>query len=95
VTTGSELLKKIEKHGPSFLSRFKIDELQALLIVQSDPQGHVPKPSKTQIGFKKVVELTTVKAANLRFFANVVAATQLQQQPQLPPIAPNLIGEQH
>jgi hypothetical protein len=93
VTTGSVLLKKIEQHGPSFLNCLKIDELHALL-VHSDPQGHVPKPSKKQIGFEKVAELTTVKAAILRHFSNFVAATQPQPQPELPPIAPSLLEEQ-
>jgi hypothetical protein len=85
-TTGSELLKKIERRGLSLLNRLKIDELHALL-VHSDSQGHVPKPSKKQIGFEKVVELTTVKAVIFRHFANFVAATQ--PQPQLTAAASN------
>jgi hypothetical protein len=93
VTTSSELIKNIEQHGPLFLNYLKIDELHALL-VHSDPQGHVPRPSKKQIGFEKVAELTTAKASIFRHFANFVAATQPQPHPHLPPIAPSLLGEQ-
>ena len=93
VTTGSELLKKVEQHGPSFLNCLKVDELHALL-VDSDAQGIVPRPSKKQIGFEKGDELTTSKATISRYFAHFVAATQPQPKPQLHSIAPSLLGEQ-
>ncbi len=45
VTTGSEILKRLEQLGPSELLRLKIDELHALL-VNADPQRSIPKPNK-------------------------------------------------
>jgi hypothetical protein len=95
VTTGLELLKKIEQHGPSFLNSLKHDEMHALLVHSYRPRGHVPKLSKEQIGFEKFVELIiTVKSSIFRHFANFVATAQPRPQPQLPPIAPSLLGEQ-
>ena len=45
VTTGSEILRRLEQLGPNELLRLKIDELYAL-IVNTDPIGSIPKPNK-------------------------------------------------
>ena len=83
VTTGSEILKRLEQLGPSELHRLKVDELHALL-VNADPQGSIPKPNK-KTGQEKASLLPTVQAALSRFLA--VAAASNQQAPPLPPIS--------
>ena len=45
VTTGSEILQRLEQLGPDKLLRLKIDELHALLL-NADPRGTIPKPNK-------------------------------------------------
>jgi hypothetical protein len=60
VTVGAHLLKRIERHGPSEINRFKVDELHALL-VRTYPQGVVPEPSKNKGGIEKVNQLKTMK----------------------------------
>ena len=88
MTTGSDLLIKISQFGPSLLSSLKIDDLHALL-VNSDPQGVVSRPNKTQ-GLEKVRSLATVKAALLRH-ASAATATQA---PELPPRPPQILLEE-
>ena len=44
VTKGSELLKDLERHGPSFISRPVIADILALLTNADDPQGNMTKP---------------------------------------------------
>ncbi len=77
VTTGSEILKRLEQLGPSELHRLKIDELHALL-VNAAPQGSISKSNK-KTGQEKANLLPTVKAAFSRFFA--VAAASASQAP--------------
>ncbi len=83
VTTGSEILKRLEQLGPSELLRLKIDELHALL-VNADPQGSIPKPNK-KTGQEKANLLPTVQAALGRFLA--VAVASVPQAPPLPPVS--------
>ena len=68
VTTGSEILKRLEQLGPCELLRLKIDEfydeLYALL-VNNDPRGSIPKPDK-KIGQEKANLVPTVQAALCR-----------------------------
>ncbi len=45
ITTGSEILYRLEQLGPNEMLRLKIDELHALL-VNVDPQGSTPKRNK-------------------------------------------------
>jgi hypothetical protein len=45
ITTGSEILQRLEQLSPNELIRLKIDELHSLLII-ADPQGIIPKPNK-------------------------------------------------
>jgi hypothetical protein len=82
VTTGSEILRRLEQLGPSELLRLKIDELHALL-VNNDPLGSTPRPNKKE-GQEKASLLPTVQAALGRFLA--VAAASTPQAPPLPPI---------
>ena len=82
VTTGSEILRRLEQLGPSELLRLKIDELHALL-VNSDPLGSTPSPNKKE-GQEKASLLPTVQAALGRFLA--VRAASTPQAPPLPPI---------
>jgi hypothetical protein len=67
VTTGSEIMKRLEQLGPSELLRLKIDELYALLI-NNDPLGSIPRPNKKE-GQEKVNLLPTVQAALQRILA--------------------------
>jgi hypothetical protein len=57
VTVGAHLLEKIERHGPSEINRFKVDELHVLL-VKADPQCAVPKPSKKKVGIENLTKST-------------------------------------
>jgi hypothetical protein len=65
VTTGSEILTRLEQLGPPKLLRLKIDELHVLL-VNSDPLGSIPKPNK-KTRLEKANLLPTVQAAFVRF----------------------------
>ena len=67
VTTGSEILRRLEQLGPSELLHLKIDELHALL-VNIDPLGSTPRPNKKE-GQEKANLLPTVQAALWLFFA--------------------------
>ena len=82
VTTGSEVLKRLEQLGPNELLRLKIDELHSLL-VNADPQASIPKPNK-KTGQEKASLLPTIQAAFARFLA-VAAAFAPQAPPQAPP----------
>jgi len=82
VTTGSEIMKRLEQLGPSELLRLKIDELYDLL-VSNDPRGAIPKPNK-KIGQEEANLLPRVQAALRRFHA--VATTSAAQAPPLLPI---------
>ena len=86
VTTGSEIMTRLEHLGPSEMIRLKIDELHALL-VNNDSLGSLPKPNK-KTRLEKVNLLPTVQAALGRFLA--VAASSVPQAPPLPliPFAP-------
>ena len=66
VTTGSEILKRLEQLGPSELLRLNIDELHALL-VNADPQASIPKPNK-KTWQEKASPLPTFQAALSHFF---------------------------
>ena len=79
VTTGSEILTRLEQLGPPELLRLKIDELHALL-VNSDPLGSIPKPNK-KTGLEKANLLPTVQTAFGQFLA--VAAAFAPQPPPL------------
>ena len=83
VTTGSEILHKLEQLGPNELLRLKIDELYAL-IVNADPLGSNPKPNK-KTRQEKAILLPTVQVAMSRFLA--VAGASTPQAPLLPPIS--------
>ena len=83
VTTGSEILKRLEQIGPSELHRLKIDELHALL-ENANPQGFIPKPNK-KTWQEKASLLRVDQAAFSHFFA--VAASSTPQAPPLPPIS--------
>ena len=65
VTTGSEILKRLEQLGPSELIRLKIDELYTLL-VNNDPLGSIPRPNKKE-GQEKANLMSAVQAALRRF----------------------------
>ncbi len=80
-TTGSEILARLERLGPSELSRLKVDELHALL-VNADPLGYIPKPNK-KTKLEKASLLHSVQAAFGRFLAVAVASA-----PQAPPLTP-------
>ena len=83
VTSGSEILTRLEQLGPSELLRLKVDELHALL-VNSDPLGSVPKPNK-KLGLEKANLLPTVQAAFARFLAvAAVSAPSLLPIPEVP-----------
>jgi hypothetical protein len=84
VTTGSEILTRLEQLGPSELLRMKVDELHALL-VNSDPLGSIRKPNK-KTGLEKANLLPNVKAALGRYLA--VAAVS---SPSLLPIPEVLV----
>jgi hypothetical protein len=87
VTTGSEVLKRLEQRGPSELLRLKIDELHAL-IVNADPLGSNPKPNK-KTGLEKASLLPAVIAALGRFSGSSGNATPAEAPSLLPiPEAP-------
>ncbi len=81
VTTGSEVLKRLEQLGLNVLIRLKIDELHSLL-VNVDPQASIPKPNK-KTRQEKVNLLPTVLEA-LRRIASASTAQAPQQAPPLP-----------
>jgi hypothetical protein len=83
VTTRSEILKRLERLGPSELQRLKVDELHALLL-NADPLGSIPKTNK-KTEQEKAILLPTVQAALSRFLA--VAAASTPQAPPLPSIS--------
>ena len=72
VTTGSEILKRLEQLGLFELLHLKVDELHAL-VVNADPQASIPKPNK-KTWQEKASLLPTVQAALRRHLA--VAAVQ-------------------
>jgi hypothetical protein len=67
VTTGTEILNRLEQLGPSELLRLKIDELTAFP-VYADLQGSIPKLIKI-LRQEKANLLPTVQAALRSFFA--------------------------
>ena len=58
-------MQRLEQLGLGELLRLKIDELHALL-VNADPLGSIPKPTK-KAGVEKAKLLPTVQAALRRF----------------------------
>ena len=93
VTTGSEVLKRLEQRGPAELLRLKVDELHAL-ISNADPLGSNPKPNK-KTGLEKASLLPEVIAALGRFSGSSSIATPAEAPTLLPiPEAPvNCEGE--
>ena len=65
VTTGAELLKKIEHQGPNIIQSLKVDDMMALLH-NSDPQGTIKMGRKCDM-LPLVLELDTVKKARAAF----------------------------
>ena len=73
VTTGSEILQRLEQLGPNELLDLKIDELYAL-IVNADPLGSIPKPNK-KTRQEKANLLPIVQAATIGRFLAVAAVS--------------------
>ncbi len=67
VTTGSEIMQRLEQLGPNELLRLKIDKLYAL-IVNADPLGSILKPNK-KTRQEKANLMPTVQAEIGRFLA--------------------------
>ena len=83
VTTGSEIMQRLEQLGPNELLDLKIDELYAL-IVNADPLGSIPKPNK-KTRQEKANLLPIVQAAIGRFLAvAAVSAPSLLPIPVAP-----------
>jgi hypothetical protein len=93
VTTGSEVLKRLEQRGPSELTRLTINELHAL-IVNGDPLGSNPRPNKTT-GLEKARQLPTVIAAVGLFSgsSSIAAPAEAPTQLPIPEAALNCEGE--
>jgi len=72
VTTGSEILQRLEQLGPYEMLRPKVDELHALL-VNAYLQGSISKPNKK--GLEKANLLPNVQAAIGRFLAVATVST--------------------
>ncbi len=82
VTTGSEIMTRLEQLGPPELLRLKIDELHALL-VNSDPLGSIPNKRNKKTWLEKANLLPSVQAAFARFLAVAIASN-----PQAVPLTP-------
>ncbi len=80
VTTGTEILKRLEQLGASELLRLKIVELYAL-IANGDPQGSIHMKNKKK-GQEKANLMSTVQVTLRRFFA--VASVQAPPLLQIP-----------
>ena len=93
VTTGSEVLKRLEQRGPSELTRLTINELHAL-IVNGDPLGSNPRPNKTT-RLEKARQLPTVIAVVGLFSgsSSIAAPAEAPTQLPIPEAALNCEGE--
>ena len=85
ITTGSEILERLEQLGPSELLRIKIDELHDMF-VNADPQGSIPIPNKKT--WQEEANLLPIVQAALGRFLTVATlfAPSLLPIPEVPVI---------